>query len=178
MENSTAPTTFQGDFSTMWQLGLREPLWHMTWDWWWWLVMLDDPDGAPWGKQLMVLWSTKDNDRVQVNGTPWTPSGRPGKDEHGGMVIDGMVCAWWFDGQRMHEPYIKRTCDMIAMDDQHPSWPGLTQGNGGGAVVPLLPEDLSMGLNSDRESFWLNLVGDAEAVEGGAPAKMSLTLTP
>ena len=58
MENSTAPTTFQGDFSTMWQLGLREPLWHMTWDWWWWLVMLDDPDGAPWGKQLMVLWST------------------------------------------------------------------------------------------------------------------------
>ena len=126
MENNTAPTTFQGDFSTMWQLGLREPLWHMTWDWWWWLVMLDDPDGAPWGKQLMVLWSTKDNDRVQVNGTPWTPIGRPGKDEHGGMVIDGMVCAWWFDGRRMHEPYIKRTCDMIAMDDQHPSWPGLT----------------------------------------------------
>ena len=107
----------------MWRLGIREPLWHLTWDWWWWLVMFDDPDGEEWGKQLMVLWSTKDNDRVEVNGTPWTPSGRPGFDEHGGMLIDGMVCAWWFDGQRMHEPYIKRTCDMIAMDDAHPAWP-------------------------------------------------------
>ena len=112
MENNTAPTTFQGDFSTMWQLGLREPLWHMTWDWWWWLVMIDDPKGQRWGKQLMVLWSTKDNDRVEVNGTPWQPKGRPGVDGDGGMVLDGMVCAWWFDGQRMHEPYIKRTCNM------------------------------------------------------------------
>ena len=40
-----APATFQGDFSTMWKLGLREPLWHLTWDWWWWLVMIDDPEG-------------------------------------------------------------------------------------------------------------------------------------
>jgi hypothetical protein len=39
---------FQGDFSTMWKLALREPLWHLTWDWWWWLVMLDDPDGNEW----------------------------------------------------------------------------------------------------------------------------------
>ena len=93
-----APETFQGDFSTMWRLGVREPLWHLTWDWWW-LVMIDDPEGESWGKQLMVLWSTKDNDRVEVNGTPWTPSDRPGFDEHGGMLIDGMVCAWWFDGQ-------------------------------------------------------------------------------
>ena len=35
-----------------------------------------------------------------------------------------------------------------------------------------------MGLNSDRESFWLNLVGDDEAVERVLRAKMSLTLTP
>ena len=39
-----APETFQGDFSTMWRLGVREPLWHLTWDWWWWLVMIDDPE--------------------------------------------------------------------------------------------------------------------------------------
>ena len=172
------PNTFEGDFSTMWRLGIREPLWHMTWDWWWWLVMIDDPKGPEWGKQLMVLWSTKDNDRVEVNGTPWTPSGRPGVDEDGGMIIDGMVCAWWFDGQRMHEPYIKRTSDMIAMSDTHPSWPGDGHGNGGGAVVPLLPDDLSMGLSSDKGSFWLNLVGDKIPVENGAPASMALNLTP
>ena len=171
MKESTALDTFQGDFSTMWRLGIREPLWHMTWDWWWWLVMLDDPDGDRWGKQLMVLWSTKDNDRVEVNGTPWMPKGRPGVDDHGGMVLDGMVCAWWFDGQRMHEPYVKRTCNMIAMPDDHPSWPGTGEGQGGGAVAPLVSDDLSMGLHSDKRSFWLNLKGDQEAVSEGAPAQ-------
>ena len=60
----------------------------------------------------------------------------------------------------MHEPYIKRTCDMIAMDDAHPAWPKQGDGEGGGAVVPLLPDDLSMGLHSDKTSFWLNLNGD------------------
>ena len=178
MQESTALDTFQGDFSTMWRLGIREPLWHMTWDWWWWLVMLDDPDGDRWGKQLMVLWSTKDNDRVEVNGTPWMPKGRPGVDDHGGMVLDGMVCAWWFDGQRMHEPYVKRTCNMIAMPDDHPSWPGTGEGQGGGAVAPLVSDDLSMGLHSDKRSFWLNLKGDREAVSEGAPASMALKLTP
>ena len=173
----TNPSTFQGDFSTMWRLGLREPLWHLTWDWWWWLVMLDDEQ--PCGKQLMVLWSTKDNDRVEVNGFPWTPSGRPGEDGKGALVLDGMVCAWWFDGHRMHEPYIKRTCNIIAMSDDHPHWPLSTKsGNGGGAVVPLLPDDLSMGLQSDRSSFWLNLAGDKLAVAGGAPSSIALTLTP
>ena len=178
MESKPPIKMFQGDFSTMWTLGLREPLWHMTWDWWWWLVMLDD-DEHPWGKQLMVLWSTKDNDRVEVNGTPWMPKGRPGVDENGGMILDGMVCAWWFDGKRMYEPYIKRTCNMIAMGDDHPAWPGTSaEGKGGGAVVPLLDEDLSMGLQSDRSAFWLNLTGDKAAVTAGAPASMKLQLTP
>ena len=127
----------------------------------------------------MVLWSTKDNDRVEVNGTPWMPKGRPGVDENGGMILDGMVCAWWFDGKRMHEPYIKRTCNMIAMGDDHPAWPGTSaEGKGGGAVVPLLDEDLSMGLQSDRSAFWLNLTGDKPAVTAGAPASMKLQLTP
>ena len=94
MERDGKQAVFAGDFSTMWRLGIREPLWHMTWDWWWWLVMIDDPEGNRWGKQLMVLWSTKDNDRVEVSGTPWQPRGRPGVDEHGGMLIDGRVCAW------------------------------------------------------------------------------------
>ena len=43
MERDGKQAVFAGDFSTMWRLGIREPLWHMTWDWWWWLVMIDDP---------------------------------------------------------------------------------------------------------------------------------------
>ena len=67
-------TSFSGDLSKLWSLQDRSPLHHLTWDWWWWLVMLDDPDGRPSGRQLMVLWSTKDNDLVEVNGLPWMPA--------------------------------------------------------------------------------------------------------
>ena len=85
---------------------------------------------------------------MEVNGTP-TPSGRPGFDEHGGMLIDGMVCAGWFDGQRMHEPYIKRTCDMIAIDDSHLHGPE-HKGNGGSR--PCFPMIFG-GPAQDRRSF-------------------------
>ena len=65
------------------------------------------------------------------------------------------------------------------MSDLHAAWPGKGgEGKGGGAVVPLLPDDLSMGLRSDRSSFWLNLTGDKSAVMDGAPASMELELTP
>jgi hypothetical protein len=67
-------TAFAGDLSGMWTLQNRPPLHHLTWDWWWWLVMLEDPDGKPSGRQLMVLWSTKDNPLVEVSGTPVDPS--------------------------------------------------------------------------------------------------------
>ena len=125
-------TAFAGDLSGMWTLQNRPPLHHLTWDWWWWLVMLEDPDGKPSGRQLMVLWSTKDNPLVEVSGTPWTPQGRPGFDEHHGMALDGMVCAWWFDGTQMHEPVIKRICRIVAMPDSHPEWPSADPNSGKG----------------------------------------------
>ena len=164
----------------MWRLQNRPPLHHLTWDWWWWLVMLDDPTGKPSGRQLMVLWSTKDNPLVEVNGTPWTPQGRPGFDEHDGMALDGMVCAWWFDGTQMHEPIIQRICRIVAMPDTHPKWPSGKNdvGKGGGAVVPLLEDDMSMGLKSDLSEFWLNLSTDQEAAHPMVPKEMRLKLTP
>ena len=78
---------FAGDLSRMWKLQERPPLHHLTWDWWWWLLMLDDDEGNPSGKQLMVLWSTKDNPKVMVSGTEWTPKGRPGFDGDGGFLL-------------------------------------------------------------------------------------------
>lgn len=142
--------------------------------------MLDDDDGNPSGKQLMVLWSTKDNPKVMVSGTEWTPKGRPGFDDDGGISLDGMVCAWWFDGKRMYEPYIKRKCRMIVVDDKHPSWPNnpADSGAGGGAVVPLTEEDMSMGLKSDLSEFWLNLHTDEFPEDNNVPKTMQFTLTP
>lgn len=171
---------FAGDLSRMWKLQERPPLHHLTWDWWWWLLMLDDDEGTPSGKQLMVLWSTKDNPKVMVSGTEWTPKGRPGFDNDGGISLDGMVCAWWFDGKRMYEPYIKRKCRMIVVDDKHPSWPGNVSnlGAGGGAVVPLTEMDMSMGLKSDLSQFWLNLHTDEFPKDSNVPKKMEFSLTP
>ena len=171
---------FAGDLSRMWKLQERPPLHHLTWDWWWWVLMLDDDDGNPSGKHLMVLWSTKDNPKVMVSGTEWTPKGRPGFDDDGGISLDGMVCAWWFDGKRMYEPYIKRKCRMIVVDDKHPSWPNnpTDSGAGGGAVVPLTEEDMSMGLKSDLSEFWLNLHSDEFPEDNNVPKTMQFTLTP
>jgi hypothetical protein len=142
--------------------------------------MLDDPDGRPSGRQLMVLWSTKDNALVEVNGVPWMPAGRPGFDDEKAMALDGMVCAWWFDGKQMHEPVIQQICRIISLPDTHPNWPQKSThtGKGGGAVVPLLDEDLSMGLKSDLSSFWIQLSTDKEASHPMVPKKFDLHLTP
>ena len=150
--------SFQGDFSSLWKLQQRPPQNHLTWDWWWWLVMLDDSKNVEPGKQLMVLWSKKDNEMVQVNDVSWNPKGKPGFDEQGAIRLDGMVCAWWFDGSVMHDEIISHVCDMIVLPADHSSWPSSSKSNrGGGAVVPLLDSDCSMGMVEDRSKFWLNL---------------------
>ncbi len=65
----------------------------------------------------------------------------------------------------MHEPIIKKICKMIAIPDTHPQWPltdDANTGQGGGAVIPLLGDDLSMGVKSDLSEFWINWVTDKE----------------
>ena len=155
--------SFAGDFSTLWTLNNRPPIQHLTWDWWWWLVMLDDDDHPMAGKQLMVLWSTKENDVVHINDVEWKPKGTPGFDEQGAIQVDGMVCAWWFDGSVMHDEIIAKVCDMIVLPSSHSSWPG-QEGQGGGAVVPLTDKDCSMGMLPDRSQFWLNLNVEHEGI--------------
>ncbi|MCH2645339.1 MAG: hypothetical protein MKZ54_08645, partial [Candidatus Poseidoniaceae archaeon] len=156
--------SFAGDFSTLWTLNNRPPIQHLTWDWWWWLVMLDDDDHPMAGKQLMVLWSTKENDIVHINDVEWKPKGTPGFDEQGAIQVDGMVCAWWFDGSVMHDEIIAKVCDMIVLPSSHSSWPG-QEGQGGGAVVPLTDKDCSMGMLPDRSQDWLNLNVEHEAIK-------------
>ena len=169
---------FEGDLSGLWRLQDRDPIHHLTWDWWWWLVMLEDEGGNPAGKQLMVLWSTKDNPIVEVNGVKWQPVGRPGIDEDGGIAIEGMVAAWWYDGKEMHEPLIMKECKMVSLDDKHPLWPTKGSGEGSGAVIPLVDDDLSLGLTEGNKKFWLNLTSDEAAQKNGAPKSIKAELTP
>ena len=99
-------------------------------------------------------------------------------DDHGGHVIPGMVCAWWFDGEKMFEPLVMRECRMASISDTHPLWPGEGKGEGAGAVIPLIPQDMSIGMAPGNKSFWINLSSDEEAVARGAPSKFEAELTP
>ena len=78
----------------------------------------------------MTLWSTKETEAIRVSGHWWKPGSRMHKDEHGGFVIPGMVCAWWYDGKTMHEPLTMRECRMAVVSDEHPLWPGKGDGKG------------------------------------------------
>ena len=89
-----------------------------SWFWWFWLFFIHDENTARTGKcrQLMILWSTKDCDRIKVNDHPWErkldisehelPSGAGewagGKETRFG----GMTAAWYYDGRRMHDPFV------------------------------------------------------------------------
>ena len=99
-------------------------------------------------------------------------------DEHNGHVVPGMVCSWWYDGKEMHEPLIMKECKMVSLDDKHPLWPTKGSGEGSGAVIPLVDDDLSLGLTEGNKKFWLNLTSDEAAQKNGAPKSIKAELTP
>jgi len=169
--------TFEGELERLWTLAEMPPIHRLTWDWWWWLVMIEDPSDPNLSKQLMVLWSTKDTEVIDVGGDEWT-GGRPNFDADGGIAIPGMVAAWWFDGERMWEPLVKTPLRMSAMATSHPLWPMSAGVTGSGAIIPIDERDLSMGLKPKGDEFWLNISPDKEQVDLGAPANFSLQMRP
>ena len=165
---------FEGDIDTLWRLDFLPPLHRLTWQWWWWLVVLPCEEHPERSKQLMVLWSTKDTVSIDVNGVPWEGQ-RFHTDDDGGHTLGGMVCAWWYDGEKMFEPLLLRKCRMLALDHRHKLWPS---DEAGGAIVPLTEDDLSMGLRPDNSAFWLRLMSDKKMVDQGAPSSFNLEMTP
>ena len=162
---------FTGPLENLWSMGRIEPIRRLTWDWWWWLIMLD-ADKVEGGRQLMVLWSTKDTENIDVDKVSWKQQGRPLLTEDA-SVIDGMVASWWWDGERMWEPIRLQTCRMAVVDETQGLWPKSAH-RGGGAVVPILEQDLSMGLDSKASRFWLNMTSTCE----GAPSEFKVEMTP
>jgi len=165
---------FEGDLDTLWRLDFLPPLHRFTWQWWWWLVVLPCKEHPERSKQLMVLWSTKDTASIDVSGVPWEGQ-RFHTGDDGEHTLGGMVAAWWYDGEKMFEPLVLRKCRMLALDHRHNLWPG---DKGGGAIVPLTDDDLSMGLRPDNSAFWLRLKSDKNMVDAGAPTSFNLEMTP
>jgi len=139
--------------------------------------MLEDPKHPNRSRQLMVLWSTKDTEVIDVTGSEWH-GGRPRADDEGGLSIPGMVAAWWFDGERMWEPLVKKSLRMAAITTAHSLWPGGEGVAGSGAIVPVAEHDLSMGLGAKGDEFWLNLTADESLQKEGCPNNFSFRMTP
>ncbi len=141
------PSTFGGDVSNLWQIGGKAPARGLSWWWWWWLIMLpgkreDDP-----GRQLMVLWSTKDTEKIDIAGEVWKRNYSPSKSYNGARVFDGVVASWWFDGNTMHEPWVLENGRIALVEKSH---------RVAGAVVPLWEKRLSTGMSADLTSFWID----------------------
>ncbi|MBM4248998.1 MAG: hypothetical protein FJ149_06120 [Euryarchaeota archaeon] len=113
--------------SLMWDLNLKEKIRNFTWWWWWWLLFIKDPENPRRSRQLMILWSTKNVDRIIVNDIPWERNlpitERPLGDVEGAWAggketrFDGMTAAWFFDGRRMHEPFVLEKNDFTVRRD-------------------------------------------------------------
>ena len=168
---------FGGDLSTMWRFDILPPIKRLSWWWWWFILVLPDPKHPERSRQLMVLWSTKETPSIRVNNHWWKPGARMAIDEHDGHVLPGMVCAWWYDGDEMHEPARMTECRIAAMRDTHPDWPGDGMGIGGGAVVPLTADDLSFGMLPDLSKMWLSFKPDHES-NPDLPKSFEAELTP
>ena len=172
------PTSFGGDFSSLWRLDIMPPLNRLSWWWYWVLILIPDETRPGRSKQLMTLWSTKETEAIRVSGHWWEPGSRMHKDESGGFVIPGMVCAWWFDGGEMYEPILMNECRMAVIDDNHPLWPLGGEGKGAGAIIPIMQADNSFGMLPGNEGMWLGLHTDKSAQSKGAPASFEAKLTP
>jgi len=183
---------FEGDFASLWKLDGLPPLSRLSWHWWWWLVMLPCPKHPERSRQLMILWSTKNTPLIDVNEKLWNGAGvRVGE---GTQTLSGMVASWWYDGETMHEPLELQTTRMVAVENGSDIWTaagdGVSQvsetdsemsseaGDGGGAIVPLMEADHSMGMAADRSHFWLRTAASAAAAAKGAATEFDLRIEP
>jgi hypothetical protein len=89
----------------MWDLDTNNIIKNVTWWWWWWLFFIRNKDDPKHWKQLMILWSIKDTKKIKVMDHVWTPKGTITKKDNS-LEFPGMVCAWFYDGKSMRDPYL------------------------------------------------------------------------
>lgn len=91
-------------YNLMWDLNTEQKIDGLTWWWWWWIFFIHDREHPGRTKQLMILWSTKNCDKIRVNDFDWHRKNEIMQSK-GKLSFDGMVGIWYFDGEKMHEPF-------------------------------------------------------------------------
>ncbi len=98
-----------------------EPMPKGSWWWWFWLFFFDNPKNPEKPRQLMILWSTKNEKVIDCNGLKI----KPNIDDRN--MLGGAVAAWYFDGEKMHHNFLLDRCtlkvgkDSITTDSKTPT---------------------------------------------------------
>jgi hypothetical protein len=128
------------DPKLLWDLDTEQLVEGRTWWWWWWIFFIKDPAHPGRTRQLMILHSTKNSDIVHVMDHEWVRAYKikrevPTAEATGERKVKfhGMSAAWYFDGEKMHDPWLLQDLEFEAVDRP-----------GGGALVPAGREDLVM----------------------------------
>ncbi|MCD6496570.1 MAG: hypothetical protein J7K54_04835 [Candidatus Aenigmarchaeota archaeon] len=100
----------------------HEPMPKGSWWWWFWLFFFNNPKNPDKPRQLMILWSAKNEKTIYCNDMKLDiklPLDRTN--------LDGAVAAWYFDGNRMHHNFLLDKChikvgkDSISTDSKTPT---------------------------------------------------------
>jgi hypothetical protein len=83
----------------------REPLRKGAWWWWFWLFFFDNPKNPEKPRQLMILWSTKQDKKIACN-KKMLVLDHSISQKSAGKRWDGAVAAWYFDGEEMHHNFV------------------------------------------------------------------------
>ncbi len=84
-----------------------DPMPKGSWWWWFWLLFFDNPKNPKKPRQLMILWSTKNEKSIDCNGKVMLLGPQ---DDRSNM--DGAVAAWYFDGEKMHHNFLLEQCKL------------------------------------------------------------------
>lgn len=79
--------------------------------WWWWLFLIDSPKNPKNPRQLMILWSTMNVKKIDCNDLLIKLEHSPDRSN-----IDGAVCSWYFDGEKMHHNFFCEQCYLKLSD--------------------------------------------------------------
>lgn len=119
----------------VWNLNLSGRMRGLTWWWWWWIFFIDNPEDPEHPRQLMILWSTKNCDRIKVMDFEWnkTREIEREKDPVSGekmLRFNGMTAVWYYDGKKMYDPFLLKESDFT------------TRWKNSGELIPETKDDL------------------------------------
>lgn len=89
----------------------NEPMPRGAWWWWFWLFFFNNPKNPAKPRQLMILWSTKNEKSINCNDLDINIKLPIDKEN-----LDGAVAAWYFDGEKMHHNFLLERCNIKISD--------------------------------------------------------------